>query len=74
MTAKDFNRPLQTALDDTVSGVSGAAFEGLSPREDPRDGWVGYAHHSRKAERRPVYDGAGKAPDLGSLPLGARWI
>ena len=51
-------------------GVFGVAFEKLSPREDPRDGRVGYARRPKETEKHPVYDGTGKTPDLGSLPMG----
>ena len=71
MTARDFDRPLQTALDDTVKGAKGVAFEELSPGEDAQDGRVGYARRHRSTERRPVYDGSGKAPDLGRLRPGS---
>ena len=68
MTAQQFNRPLQTALDDTVGGDRNAAFEELPVGEDARDGRIGYARHGREPAWGPVYDGRHKAPDIGSAP------
>ena len=68
MTAQQFDRPLQTALDDTLGGQKGAVFEGLPSGEDARDGRVGRAKHGKGMTWQPVYDGRAKAPDIGSSP------
>ena len=75
MTARQIDRPLQTALDDTVGGDNHAAFDEIPPGDDSRDGRIGYARRRGVKEWRPVYDGRRKAPDIGSLdPLAGRRI
>ena len=77
MTAQQFDRPLQTALDDTVGGQKDAVFEELPIGEDASDGRIGRARRRGGEEWSPVYDGRAKAPDLGSMPphLGRRiWV
>ena len=78
MTSPTYHRPLQTALDDTVSGGKVGAIEcrGSSLGSNPNVvGFVtlGAGLHKREV---PVYDGAGWAPDVSKVPRADRrvWV
>ena len=79
MMPPQFSRPLQTALQDTIGGskLKSVVIEEASTAA-PLQGCsiVGYASSKRKGFRRPVYDGAGHAPDIGALPRSERmfWV
>ena len=74
MMAEEYSRSIQTALDDTV----GADIEG-NQLDEPLLGEVLPEHAvgfvtGRNDDRRPVFDGKGRAPDLSALAQDDRRI
>ena len=77
MTTPQYQRPLQTSLDDTIgSTVRGrVVFETLPAGQVSIAGEIGYARVAGAGgNKSPVYDGEGRVPDLGSLPKEERRI
>ncbi len=77
MTTPDYPRHLQTALDDTEHGNTHqcVVFESALDEASPLGvSVVGYVSITRQIPRAPVYDGNGRCPDIGSLPLEDRQI
>jgi hypothetical protein len=73
MMASTYQRPLQTALDDTESGATGGTFE---QRESTLDHVAGFVTVREQGRQRilPVYDGEGWAPDVSQLDHADRFL
>ena len=65
MTAPTYQRPLQTALDDTEPGGRIGALECGEASQGSAAGAMTVARPGRR--RAPIYDGAGCAPDVSQL-------
>jgi hypothetical protein len=73
MTASHYHRPLQTALDDTEPGGVTAALECRGSGEGNVVGFVTVGPKNGRREM-PVYDSAGRTPDVSQLPAKDRCV
>ncbi len=72
MTARQFRRPLQTALDDTLGPPRNVVFEKLEPNNEMVR--VVGSVTTKRGQSTLVYGADGLAPDLGALPADKRHI
>ena len=75
MMVPQYSHTLQTALDDTIGWpAKQVVFEDPVPGQPLPANAVGFAIEGRRGPRHPVFDGKGRAPDIGALPENARHI